>query len=113
MIRGNVLRIRPGHWWWELIDATPGREAIVNVGAAPTQSEAFRLCCLMLRMWKGRPFHNGNRGVAVSAAIDPDKLARLVADGFSDAELAEAYGSHSPSLARRLIGYIEERGLLV
>ncbi|WP_332686472.1 ATP-binding protein [Bosea sp. (in: a-proteobacteria)] len=31
----------------------------------------------------------------------------------SDAELAEAYGSHSPSRARRLIGYIEERGLLV
>lgn len=31
----------------------------------------------------------------------------------SDAELATVYGSHSPSRARRLIGYIEERGLLV
>lgn len=31
----------------------------------------------------------------------------------SDAELAAIYGSHSPSRARRLIGYIEERGLLV
>ncbi|TCR62276.1 ATP-binding protein [Bosea sp. BK604] len=31
----------------------------------------------------------------------------------SDAELAAVYGSHSPSRARRLIGYIEERGLLV
>jgi hypothetical protein len=31
----------------------------------------------------------------------------------SDAELANVYGSHSPSRARRLIGYIEERGLLV
>ena len=31
----------------------------------------------------------------------------------SDAELARVYGSHSPSRARRLIAYIEERGLLV
>jgi hypothetical protein len=31
----------------------------------------------------------------------------------SDAELASIYGSHSPGRARRLIGYIEERGLLV
>ena len=31
----------------------------------------------------------------------------------SDAELASVYGSHSPGRARRLIGYIEERGLLV
>lgn len=31
----------------------------------------------------------------------------------SDAELASVYGSHSPSRARRLLGYIEERGLLV
>lgn len=31
----------------------------------------------------------------------------------SDAELAAVYGSHSPSRARRLIGYIEERGLIV
>ncbi|WP_439500170.1 helicase HerA domain-containing protein [Bosea sp. (in: a-proteobacteria)] len=31
----------------------------------------------------------------------------------TDAELAEVYGSHSPSRARRLLGYIEERGLLV
>jgi hypothetical protein len=31
----------------------------------------------------------------------------------TDAELAAVYGSHSPSRARRLIGYIEERGLLV
>jgi hypothetical protein len=30
-----------------------------------------------------------------------------------DAELAAVYGSHSPSRARRLLGYIEERGLLV
>ena len=31
----------------------------------------------------------------------------------SDAELARAYGSHSPSRARRLLAYFEERGLLV
>ncbi len=31
----------------------------------------------------------------------------------SDAELAAVYGSHSPSRARRLLAYIEERGLLV
>lgn len=31
----------------------------------------------------------------------------------SDAELAAIYGSHSPGRARRLLGYIEERGLLV
>lgn len=43
-------------------------------------------------------------------------IARSAIEGApcpSDAELAEAYGSHSPSRARRLIGYIEERGLLV
>ena len=31
----------------------------------------------------------------------------------SDATLARAYGSHSPRRARRLLGYFEERGLLV
>ena len=74
MIRGNVLRIRPGHWWWELIDATPGREAIVNVGAAPTQSEAFRLCCLMLRIHIATPsqsdrspFQSGKAGLSTMA----------------------------------------------
>jgi hypothetical protein len=43
-------------------------------------------------------------------------IARSAIEGApcpSDAELAEAYGSHSPSRARRLIGYIEEQGLLV
>lgn len=43
-------------------------------------------------------------------------IARSAIEGApcpTDAELAEAYGSHSPSRARRLIGYIEERGLLV
>ncbi|MBN9437822.1 ATP-binding protein [Bosea sp. (in: a-proteobacteria)] len=43
-------------------------------------------------------------------------IARSAIEGVpspSDAELAEAYGSHSPSRARRLLGYIEERGLLV
>ncbi|MEN5083387.1 ATP-binding protein [Bosea sp. TWI1241] len=43
-------------------------------------------------------------------------IARAAIEGApcpSDAELAEAYGSHSPSRARRLLGYIEERGLLV
>lgn len=43
-------------------------------------------------------------------------IARSAIEGApcpSDAELAEAYGSHSPSRARRLLGYIEERGLLV
>lgn len=43
-------------------------------------------------------------------------IARSAIEGApcpSDAELAEAYGSHSPSRARRLISYIEERGLIV
>src|SRR5690606_30727078 len=31
----------------------------------------------------------------------------------SDAVLARAYGTHSPSRARRLLTYFEERGLLV
>ncbi len=38
-------------------------------------------------------------------------IERLPCPG--DAELASVYGSHSPSRARRLIGYIEERGLIV
>jgi len=43
-------------------------------------------------------------------------IARTAIEGRpcpSDAELAEVYGSHSPSRARRLLGYIEERGLIV
>ncbi len=43
-------------------------------------------------------------------------IARAALEGApcpSDAELAGVYGSHSPSRARRLIAYIEERGLLV
>ncbi|MFA6967523.1 helicase HerA domain-containing protein [Bosea sp. (in: a-proteobacteria)] len=43
-------------------------------------------------------------------------IARAALEGApcpSDAELASVYGSHSPSRARRLIAYIEERGLLV
>lgn len=38
-------------------------------------------------------------------------IERLPCPG--DAELAGVYGSHSPSRARRLLGYIEERGLIV
>lgn len=43
-------------------------------------------------------------------------IARTAIEGGScpsDAELARVYGSHSPSRARRLLGYIEERGLIV
>jgi hypothetical protein len=43
-------------------------------------------------------------------------IVRIAIEGApcpSDAELAAIYGSHSPSRARRLLGYIEERGLLV
>lgn len=43
-------------------------------------------------------------------------IARTAIEGApcpSDAELAQVYGSHSPSRARRFLSYIEERGLLV
>jgi hypothetical protein len=43
-------------------------------------------------------------------------IARTAIEGRpcpGDAELAQVYGSHSPSRARRLIGYIEEHGLIV
>jgi hypothetical protein len=61
---------------------------------------------------------------AVEASLSlPDDLhglflfiARAAMEGApcpSDAELAQVYGTHSPSRARRLIAYIEERGLIV
>ena len=50
MRRGNVIRLRPGHWWFEVIDAAPGAESIVTCGGASTQHEALRLCWLALRM---------------------------------------------------------------
>lgn len=37
----------------------------------------------------------------MSAAIDPAKLARLVADGFSDAELADVFGCSARTVLRR------------
>ena len=52
-LRGNVFRLRPGHWWFEVIDGTPTLEAVVTVGAAPTHREALRLCCLALRLEAG------------------------------------------------------------
>lgn len=52
-LRGNVFRLRPGHWWWEVIDGTPKRENVVTVGFANTQSEALRLCLLALRIASG------------------------------------------------------------
>jgi hypothetical protein len=62
------------------------------------------------------------QAIEASAAL-PDDLQGLFlfiaraaiarAPAPSDAELASVYGSHSPSRARRLLGYIEERGLLV
>ena len=60
--------------------------------------------------------------VAASAALPEDLqgfflyIARTAIEGApcpSDAELAQVYGSHSPSRARRLLTYIEERGLIV
>ncbi len=52
-LRGNVFRLRPGHWWWEVIDGTPKRENVVTVGFANTQAEALRLCLLALRIESG------------------------------------------------------------
>lgn len=52
-LRGNVFRLRPGHWWWEVIDGTPKREDVVTVGFASTQAEALRLCLLALRIESG------------------------------------------------------------
>ena len=52
-LRGNVFRLRPGHWWWEVIDGTPKRENVVTVGFADTQAEALRLCLLALRIESG------------------------------------------------------------
>ena len=52
-LRGNVFRLRPGHWWWEVIDGTPKRENVVTVGFASTQAEALRLCLLALRIESG------------------------------------------------------------
>ena len=40
-------------------------------------------------------------GEAMSTAIDPDKLARLVADGYSDAELADVFGCSARTVLRR------------
>lgn len=50
-LRGDVFRLRPGHWWWEVIDGTP--ENVVTVGFANTQAEALRLCLLALRIESG------------------------------------------------------------
>ena len=52
-LRGNVFRLRPGHWWWEVIDGTPKRENVVTVGFANTHAEALRLCLLALRIASG------------------------------------------------------------
>ena len=52
-LRGNVFRLRPGHWRWEVIDGTPKRENVVTVGFASTQAEALRLCLLALRIESG------------------------------------------------------------
>lgn len=66
--------------------------------------------------------HGWRAAVAASLALPDDLhglflfIARAALEGApcpSDAELASVYGSHSPSRARRLIAYIEERGLLV
>ncbi len=66
--------------------------------------------------------HGWQAAVAASLALPDDLhglflfIARAALEGApcpSDAELASVYGSHSPSRARRLIAYIEERGLLV
>ena len=63
-----------------------------------------------------------SRAVELSAALPDDLqgvflvLARAALTGApcpSDATIARVYGSHSPSRARRLLAYFEERGLLV
>jgi len=60
--------------------------------------------------------------VTASSALPEDLqslflyIARTAIEGRpcpSDAELAEVYGSASPSRARRVLSYIEERGLIV
>ena len=48
-----------------------------------------------------RPQRRDRMGEAMSAAIDPDKLARLVADGYSDAELADVFGCSARTVLRR------------
>ena len=52
-LRGLVFRIRPGHWWWEVTDGTPGRERVAAVGFAGDQAEALRLCLLAQRIESG------------------------------------------------------------
>lgn len=63
-----------------------------------------------------------SQAVTLSAALPDDLqgvflvLARAALTGApcpSDATIARVYGSHSPSRARRLLAYFEERGLLV
>ena len=65
----------------------------------------------------------GWQDVALRAAILPDDMqgvfmmiARAAKEGWpcpGDAAIARAYGSHSLRRARRLLGYIEEQGLIV
>ena len=72
-------------------------------------AEVVGLMCLQVFVNAGRP-----------APVSPDaelvEIARTAIEGRpcpSDAELAEVYGSASPSRARRVLSYIEERGLIV
>jgi hypothetical protein len=63
-----------------------------------------------------------SQAVTLSAGLPDDLqgvflvIARAALTGApcpSDATIARVYGSHSPSRARRLIAYFEERGLFV
>lgn len=94
MIRGNVIRLRPGHWWFELIDATPGREAILQGRCGPNAARSAP------PLPPGAPAH---RWAEVTAAIDAAKLVRLAAEGLSDTELGDVFGCHARTVLRRRV----------
>jgi uncharacterized protein len=96
-----------------------------RIGAQAPDLDEFRRRMAVLRAGAGpEVVASGAWDQAVATAADlPEDLHGLFlfvaraavaqAPCPTDAELAEACGTHSPRRARRLLGYLEERGLLI
>ena len=98
---------------------------IDGLGTAVPDLNEFRRMLTHARAGLGSDLGDdtGWQDVALRAAILPDDMqgvfmmiARAAKEGWpcpGDAAIARAYGSHSLRRARRLLGYIEEQGLIV
>ena len=98
---------------------------IHRVPGQPLDLPAFKRRLAIARAGVGEDMAKGEtwrKALAMSATLTDDiqgvflVVAQAAVSGApcpSDATLARAYGTHSPSRARRLLTYFEERGLLV